>query len=48
MDVVEDLFNLLGRHVWIEDKGILEMNIADGSAWAQKEVDGRDIIYAAE
>ena len=48
MDVVEDLYNLLGCHVWIEDKGILEMNIADGSAWAQKEIDSRDIIYTAE
>ena len=48
MDVVEDLYNLLGCYVWIEDKGILEMNIADGSALAQKEMDGRDVIYTAE
>lgn len=48
MDVVEDLYELLGCCVWIEDKGILEMNIADGSALAQKEMDGRDVIYTAE
>ena len=48
MDVVEDLYHLLGCPVWIEDKGILEMNIADGSEWAQKEMDCRDIIYAAQ
>ncbi len=29
-DVVADLYNLLGCHVWIEDKGILEKHIADG------------------
>ena len=48
MDVVEDLYNLLGCYVWIEDKGILEMNVEDGSEWAQRELDGRDIIYTAE
>ena len=48
MDVVEDLHNLLGCHVWVEDKGILEMNIEDGSELAQKEMDSRDIIYTAE
>ena len=48
MDVAEDLYNLLGSQVWIEDKGILEMNIADGSELAQKEMDSRDIIYTAE
>ena len=48
MDVVEDLYNLLGCYVWIEDKGILEMNIADGSEWAQKELDRRDVIYTAK
>ena len=48
MDVVEDLYNLLGCHVWIEDKGILEMNIEDGSEWAQKELNDRDVIYTAE
>ena len=48
MDVVEDLSNLLGCHVCIEDKGIREMNIADGADWAQKEMDGRDVICAAE
>ena len=48
MDVVEDLYNLLGCYVWIEDKGILEMNIEDGAEGAQKELNGRDIIYAAE
>ena len=48
MDVEEDIRNLLGCHVWIEDKGILEMNFEDGSEWAQKELDGRYIVYAAE
>ncbi|MCE2500222.1 MAG: hypothetical protein J4G13_05110 [Dehalococcoidia bacterium] len=48
MDVVEDLYRLLGCHVWIEDKGIMEMNMADGSEWAQKELDGRDVVFTAE
>ena len=47
-DVVEDLYNLLGCYVWIEDKENLELHIADGAEWAQKEMDNRDIIYVAE
>ena len=48
MDVVEDLYNLMGCHVWIMDKGVLEMNVEDGVEWAQQQLDGRDVIYAAE
>ena len=48
MDVVEDLYNLLGCYVWIMDKGVIEMNIEDGVEWAQQQLDGRDVIYAAE
>ena len=48
MDLMEDLYNLLGCYVWIEDKENLEMHIADGAEWAQKELDGRDVIYTAE
>ena len=48
MDVVEDLYNLLGRHVWIEDKGILTKHIAEGAEWAKREMAHRDIIYVAE
>ena len=47
MDVVEDLYNLLGCHVWIMDKGVIEMNIEDGVEWAQQQLDGRNVIYAA-
>ena len=46
-DVVEDLYNLLGCHVWIMDKGILEMNSADGSEYAQHRLEARDVIYAS-
>ncbi len=48
MDVVEDLYNLLGCQVWIEDKGVLEMNVADGADWAQQEMDTRDVIYPSQ
>ncbi len=47
MDVVEDLYNLLGCHVWIEDKEILEKHIEDGVEWAKRELKGRDVIYVA-
>jgi len=46
-DVVEDLHNLLGCHVWIMDKEILEMHITDGVEWAWREMEGRDVIYTA-
>ncbi|MDE2786438.1 MAG: hypothetical protein OXL37_07215 [Chloroflexota bacterium] len=46
-DVVEDLYNLLGCHVWIMDKEILEMHITDGVEWAWREMEGRDVIYTA-
>ena len=48
MDVVEDLYNLLGCHVWIEDKGILIKHISEGTEWAKRELARRDIIYVAE
>lgn len=47
MDVVEDLYNLLGCHVWIMDKEILEMHIIDGVEWAWREMERRDVIYTA-
>ncbi len=47
MDVVEDLYNLLGCHVWIEEKDILEKHIAKGAEWAKREMERRDVIYAA-
>lgn len=47
MDVVEDLYNLLGCHVWIMDKEILEMHITDGVEWAWREMADRDVIYTA-
>ncbi len=46
-DVVEDLYNLLGCHVWIMDKEILEMHISDGVEWACREMEGRDVIFTA-
>ena len=48
MDVVEDLYNLLGRHVWIEDKGILTKHISEGAEWAKRDMARRDIIFVAE
>ena len=45
--VVEDLYELLGGHVWIEDKEMLENLVADGREWAQRELDARDVIYTA-
>ena len=44
-DVVEELQELLGIHVWIEGKGILERHIARGAEWAIQEKERRDIIY---
>ena len=46
--VVDDLYELLGCHVWIYDKGILENHVSDGEEWAQRELDARDVIYTAE
>lgn len=46
-DVVEDLQKLLGRRVWIEDKGILEKHVARGAEWARHEKESRDVIYTA-
>ena len=46
--VVDDLYELLGSHVWIYDKESLENHVADGREWAQQELDARDVIYAAE
>ena len=46
--VADDLENLLGCPVWIEDKDILKSHIADGREWAQREMDARDVIYSAE
>ena len=46
-DVVEDLEKLLGGHVWIMDKGILERHVADGAEWARHEKNSRDVIYTA-
>ena len=45
--VADDLENLLGCQVWIEDKDILKSHIADGQEWAQREMDARDVIYPA-
>ena len=45
-DVVEDLYNLLGCHVWIMDKEILQMNIAEGREWSRREMASRDVIYS--
>ena len=42
-----DVYKLLGCHVWIMDKHLIEMRLADGAAWAQKQLDGRDVIYSA-
>ncbi len=44
-DVVEELQELLGSHVWIEDKGILEKHIASGAEWARREKERHDVIY---
>ena len=41
-DVVDDLYNLLGCHVWIMDKGVPEMNVEDG---ARQRLNRRDVIY---
>ena len=46
-DVANDLYHLLGGHVWIEDKGILERHIARGAEWATQEMEARDVIFAA-
>lgn len=46
-DVVDDLYNLLGCHVWIMDKGVLEMNLAGGADGARQRLDRRDVIYTA-
>ena len=46
-DVVEDLYTLLGCHVWIMDKGVLEMNVEGGADGARQRLDGRDVIYTA-
>ena len=48
MDVVKDLYYLLGSRVWIEDKETLEKHIADGAEWAKRELEGRDVIYTAK
>ena len=45
--VVEDLYELLGGHVWICDKEILENHVAQGREWAQHDLDVRDVIYTA-
>ena len=47
-DVVDDLHELLGCQVWIMDKGVLEMNVDDGSEGACEQLNGRDVIYSAE
>ncbi len=47
MDVVKDLYNLLGSHVWIEDKELLERHVTRGVEWAKRELEGRDVIYTA-
>ncbi len=47
MEVVKELYYLLGSHVWIEDKEILEKHTAKGAEWAKREMEGRDVIYAA-
>lgn len=44
-DVVDDLHRLLGCHVWIMDKDVLEMNVEDGADGARQRLDGRDVIY---
>ena len=46
-DVVNDLEKLLGSHVWIMDRGILERHVADGAEWARHEKESRDVIYSA-
>ena len=45
--VVDDLYELLGSHVWIEDKESLENIAADGRGGIQRVLDVRDVIYAA-
>ena len=47
-DVVDDLQELLRCEVWIMDKGVLEMNVEDGSEGARQQLDGRDVVYTAE
>ena len=47
MAVVEDLYNLLGSRVWIEDKELLERHVARGVEWAKRELEGRDVIYTS-
>ena len=46
-DVVDELERLLGSHVWITDRGILEKHVADGAGWARHEKESRDVIYSA-
>lgn len=46
-NVVDDLQGLIGGHVWIDDKGILERHLANGAEWAKQEMEGRDVIFAA-
>ena len=45
--VVEEIQELIGANVWIDDKGILERHIADGAEWAKREKESRDVIYTA-
>ncbi len=47
-DVVEELQELLGGNVWIEDKDILDKHVVGGAEWAKREKESRDIIYTAE
>ena len=46
--VLDDLQELLGCYVWIEDKGHLNKHVEDGVAWAHKTMERRDVIYATE
>jgi hypothetical protein len=45
--VVDDLYKLLGCHVWIMDKGVLKMNAEEGAEGAEQRLNGRDVIYTA-
>ena len=45
--MTKDLYYLLGSRVWIEDKESLKRHIADGTEWAKREMERRDVIYTA-
>ena len=46
-DVANDLYQLLGSQVWIDDKDILKSHVGRGAEWAKQEMEERDVIYPA-